>query len=268
MTAHITYLSEQSMHKKFGRHLQDNAGYGYGFDTEFSVESYLKHQGTAFAGRFDPNSYLYITRAIDYYDLTGNGSLADGLADTAAAFLIMSVSSDWLYPPHLSEEVVAALHGLGKDVQYRKIMSDYGHDGFLLEDSQMNYHIGRFLTPRLVSDLMTGGPPVIREDTTISKAAEIMIEQEVNHLPVVTASGALCGIVTSWDIAKAVAGGFSCLADIMTADVVFVRPEDLLRDAAGRMEQHHVSGLPVVDADRAVVGILTSEMLTNMIGKD
>lgn len=263
MIAHITYLSDQSMHKKFGRTLQEKTEYGYGFETEFSVESYLKHQGSSFVQRFDPNSYLYITKAIDYYDLTRNGSLSEGFANADAKFLILSVSTDWLYPPYLSEEIVLALNSTGKDVQYTEVMSGYGHDGFLLEDDQMNYLIGRFLTPLTVADIMIRDPPAICSCATIRATAQAMIEREVNHLPVLHPDGTLEGIVTSWDIAKAVAGEHLMLAEIMTRDVICVSAADTLREAARILDQHHISALPVVESGR-VVGMLTSEQLSNM----
>lgn len=263
MMAHITYLSEESMKTKFGRRLQNHQTFEYGFDTEFSVESYLRHQGRSFVERFDPDSYLYITKAIDYYDLTKDGSLAKGLENTKAKFLIMSVSTDWLYPPHLSEELVTALHASGKQAEYEKVLSSYGHDGFLLENEQMNYLLGRFLTPVLVGDLMVQKPPVICCCASIAQAARVMIEHEVNHLPV-TDGGVLKGIVTSWDIAKAVAGNHSELADIMTLDVVTVRASDTLADAAALMEEHQISALPVTDEEGTVVGMLTTEIISNM----
>ncbi|MDO5846164.1 MAG: homoserine O-acetyltransferase [Methanocorpusculum sp.] len=263
MMAHITYLSEESMKTKFGRRLQNHQTFEYGFDTEFSVESYLRHQGSRFVERFDPDSYLYITKAIDYYDLTKNGSLAKGLAHVKAKFLIISVSSDWLYPPHLSEELVTALHAAGRQAEYAKVLSPYGHDGFLLENEQMNYLLGRFLTPVLVGDLMLQHPPAICSCATIAQAARVMIEHEVNHLPV-TEGGMLKGIVTSWDIAKAVAGGHRDLADIMTADVVTARASDTLADAAALMDEYHISALPVTDAEGGVAGMLTAEIISNM----
>ncbi|MDV0442824.1 homoserine O-acetyltransferase MetX [Methanorbis rubei] len=263
MMAHITYLSDQSMHKKFGRRLQEKTEYGYGFETEFSVESYLKHQGRSFVQRFDPNSYLYITKAIDYYDLTKNGSLSEGLKETDAKFLILSVSTDWLYPPYLSEEIVMALNSIGKDVQYTEVMSGFGHDGFLLEDDQMNYLIGRFLTPLTVADIMIRDPPTIRGCATIRAAAATMIEREVNHLPVLHADGTLCGIVTSWDIAKAVAGEHTMLDEIMTKNVLSVSADATLRDAAKILDKYHISALPVVGQGK-VVGMLTSEQLSHI----
>ncbi len=262
MMAHITYLSDESMHTKFGRRLQKSEAFEYGFDTEFSVESYLQHQGEMFVERFDPNSYLYITRAVDYYDLTKNGSLTNGLAGTQAKFLIISVSSDWLYPPYLSQEIMLTLTANGREARYAEIVSPHGHDGFLLENALLNYMVGQFLTPVTVEDLMTNNPPSIRETSSIREAAELMIGHEINHLPMVLADGTLSGIVTSWDIAKSVAGDFQSLAEIMTKDVITIHRSDSLRLAASLMEKHAISALPVIDDAGRVLGMLTSETLS------
>src|SRR5207249_3152930 len=109
MVGHVTYLSEMSMEAKFGRRLRDREGYSYDFSTEFEVESYLRHQGATFVDRFDANSYLVITKAIDYFDLAtafGAGSLERAFRGVPASFLVISFSSDWLYPPHQSREIV------------------------------------------------------------------------------------------------------------------------------------------------------------------
>ena len=134
MIGHITYLSETSMRDKFGRRLQEREKYGYDFATEFEVESYLKYHGNRFTTRFDANSFLYITKAMDYFDLSlGRGDLAEGFTDVKAKFLVLSYSSDWLYPPEQSEELVRGLLRNGIDASYVEIKSDYGHDAFLLE---------------------------------------------------------------------------------------------------------------------------------------
>jgi homoserine O-acetyltransferase len=134
MIGHITYLSETSMRDKFGRRLQERERYGYDFATEFEVESYLKYHGNRFTSRFDANSFLYITKAIDYFDLSlGRGDLAEGFTEVKAKFLVLSYSSDWLYPPEQSEEMVRAMLRNGVDASYVEIKSDYGHDAFLLE---------------------------------------------------------------------------------------------------------------------------------------
>jgi len=146
MVGHITYLSEGSMHKKFGRRLQDKAEYEYGFETDFQVENYLHYQGDSFVKRFDANSYLYITKAIDYFDLSrGVGSLKDALSKVTARFLVISFSSDWLFPPHQSREIVSALRQNDLDVIYAELKTDYGHDAFLLEAPELTRLISNFL---------------------------------------------------------------------------------------------------------------------------
>lgn len=146
MLAHITYLSQQSMHAKFGRSLRERDRYGYDFDSEFAVETYLDYQGEQFVNRFDANSYLYITKAIDYFDLAATyGSLSEAMERVQSPVLVLSYSSDWLYPPRMSEEIVYALTRLQKDVSYANIQSDYGHDAFLLEVEVMERVIRGFL---------------------------------------------------------------------------------------------------------------------------
>ncbi len=146
MIAHITYLSDESMHNKFGRRLQNSAEYGYDFATEFQVESYLKHQGDSFVKRFDANSYLYITKSMDYFDLSnGFGSLKKAFANVKTRFLIVSLSSDWLFPSYQSKEIVSALRWNNIDTIYTEIKSNKGHDGFLLEYDQLTSLITNFL---------------------------------------------------------------------------------------------------------------------------
>ncbi len=146
MVGHITYLSEVSMRRKFGRRLQDRERYGYDFATEFQVESYLYYQGDKFTQRFDANTYLYITKAIDYFDLgASKGSLAEALRDVTAKFLVIAFSSDWLYLPSQSREIVSALKVNNLDVSYCEMTSDYGHDAFLLEVEEQERLIGNFL---------------------------------------------------------------------------------------------------------------------------
>jgi len=141
MVGHITYLSEFSMHEKFGRRLQDKAEYGFEFSTDFQVESYLKYKGDSFVKRFDANSYLYISKACDYFDLArsyGAGSLKAALAGVKSRFLVVSVSSDWLFPPSASVELVTALRQNNVEVVNAEIKSDYGHDAFLLESEELS----------------------------------------------------------------------------------------------------------------------------------
>jgi homoserine O-acetyltransferase len=146
MIGHITYLSEQSMREKFGRQLKDAEKYKYDFDSEFSVETYLDHQGQSFVERFDANSYLYITKAMDYFDLNSQyGSLRAAFAGTRCRFLVISFTSDWLFTPGQSEEIVEALNAEGKDVTYCNIDSPYGHDAFLLKCPSQDKLIAGFL---------------------------------------------------------------------------------------------------------------------------
>ena len=153
MVGHITYLSEASMHQKFGRRLQQLEKYGYEFDTEFEIESYLKYNGNNFTRRFDANSYLYVTKAMDYFDLAkATGSLAAAFAAAEAVkFLVVSFTSDWLYPSYHSKETVSALTAVGADVTYLDIRSNWGHDAFLLEVETMTRLLGSFLD-RLVRE--------------------------------------------------------------------------------------------------------------------
>jgi homoserine O-acetyltransferase len=147
MVGHITYLSEKSMHQKFARHLQEKAEYGYDFATDFQVESYLRHKGDSFVNRFDANSYLYITKAMDYFDLARSyGSLDKAFARADADFLVISFSSDWLFPTHQSKEIVRALRHNNVNVVFTEIKTDYGHDAFLLESDKIGPLITNFLT--------------------------------------------------------------------------------------------------------------------------
>ncbi len=146
MIGHITYLSEESMRKKFGRELQSADDYSYDFDSEFAVETYLDYQGQTFVERFDANSYLYITKAMDYFDLAKeHGSLREAFAPTTCRLLIASFSSDWLFMPAQSEEIVNALAAIGKDVSYCNIDSRYGHDAFLLEPKKLGLLLSSFI---------------------------------------------------------------------------------------------------------------------------
>jgi homoserine O-acetyltransferase len=255
------------MHEKFGRALQGKDRIGFDFSTDFKVESYLHHQGDTFTRRFDANSYLYITKAIDYFDLTKDGSLSLGLAGAKAAFLVISVSSDWLYPPGQSQEIVSALTANETEVHYCEIRSNYGHDAFLLESGQLNYIVGKFLSRTVVGDVMVRDVETIEEGTTIAVTARRMINAGVNHLPVLSGSGQLAGIVTSWDIAKAVASSFLWLDEIMSRDVVTTTPDEPIETAARKMEEHQISALPVVDTDRHVIGLITVDAISVLVGR-
>jgi len=135
------------MRQKFGRRLQDRDDYSYTVtEADFAVESYLRHQAATFAARFDANSYLYISRALTYFDLArGRGTLEQALAHVQACYLIISFSSDWLYPPQDSQELQRALLANGKDVEYHNIETTYGHDSFLLEEARQAPIIASFL---------------------------------------------------------------------------------------------------------------------------
>jgi len=135
MAAHITYLSESALHRKFGRNLQDRAARTFSFDADFQVESYLRHQGAIFVERFDPNSYLYMTRAMDYFDLAADygGSLAGAFKGSRTRFCVVSFTSDWLFPTSDSRALVRALNAGGASVSFVEIETDRGHDAFLLD---------------------------------------------------------------------------------------------------------------------------------------
>jgi homoserine O-acetyltransferase len=146
MIGHITYLSEEGMRQKFGRQLRSADKYKYDFNSEFAVETYLDHQGQTFVERFDANSYLYITKASDYFDLARDyGSLVKAFAGVRSRFLVVSFSSDWLFTPAQSEAMVDALVANGKDVSYCNIASSYGHDAFLLETETLGALLSSFL---------------------------------------------------------------------------------------------------------------------------
>ncbi len=148
MAAHITYLSEPALHRKFGRNLQNRQAVTYGFDADFQVESYLRHQGITFVDRFDANSYLYITRACDYFDLAAEhgGVLANAFRDTRTRFCVVSFTSDWLYPTAENRAIVHALNAAGANVSFVEIATDKGHDAFLLEEKEFFATLGGFLT--------------------------------------------------------------------------------------------------------------------------
>jgi len=146
MIGHITYLSDARMRAKFGRRLQTRDSFGYDFETEFQVESYLKYQGDAFVNRFDANSYLYITKAIDYFDLAnGHRSLVKALEAVRSEFLVVSFSSDWLFPTSESKEIVRALQANGVPTTFLEIPNSYGHDAFLLPSEELSVMVSGFL---------------------------------------------------------------------------------------------------------------------------
>ena len=148
MIGHITYLSDESMHEKFGRRLRDKTALGYDFTMDFEVESYLRHQGEVFTRRFDANTYLYVTKALDYFDLAGERGLLEEVfreLPREMRFLVIAFSSDWLYPPYQSKEIVRALRGTGFDCTYLEMKSSFGHDAFLLENKDLTRMVASFL---------------------------------------------------------------------------------------------------------------------------
>ncbi|WP_028574169.1 homoserine O-acetyltransferase MetX [Desulfonatronovibrio hydrogenovorans] len=147
MIGHITYLSQEAMLRKFSRRFINGSQRGYKLEADFQVESYLHHQGSTFVNRFDANTYLYITRAMDYFDLPSDyGNLEKAFSHCQCSFLVISFTSDWLFPPSCSQELVKALRTAGKNVSYCNIGSDQGHDAFLLPGNRMGEVISGFLT--------------------------------------------------------------------------------------------------------------------------
>jgi homoserine O-acetyltransferase len=147
MGAHITYLSDPALHRKFGRKFQDRSNPTFSFDADFEVESYLRHQGSSFVERFDANSYLYLTRAMDYFDLAGDygGVLARAFKDTPTRFCVISFTSDWLFPTSESRAIVHALNAAGARVSFAEITTDKGHDAFLLDEPELFAIVRGFL---------------------------------------------------------------------------------------------------------------------------
>lgn len=147
MAAHVTYLSEPALHRKFGRKLQNRNTLTYGFDADFQVESYLRHQGYTFVDRFDANTYLYITRAMDYFDLAeeNNNVLSNAFKDTPVKFCLISFTTDWLFPTAESRAIVQALNANAAKVSFVEIDSDNGHDAFLLDEPEFHKTLKGFL---------------------------------------------------------------------------------------------------------------------------
>ena len=190
MIGHITYLSEKGMREKFGRQLRNGRTYNYDFNSEFAVETYLDHQGQSFVERFDANSYLYITKAADYYDLkNGFGSLNETFAKTKCRFLVISFSSDWLFTPEQSRTMVNALVANGKDVSFCDIYSPYGHDAFLLEAKTLGSYISGFLNTVYKPEHLKQNPvPHTRVDYEV---IESLIEPNSSVLDIGCGDGAL-----------------------------------------------------------------------------
>jgi homoserine O-acetyltransferase len=147
MGGHITYLSETALHRKFGRRFQDREAPTFTFDADFQIESYLRHQGITFVERFDANSYLYVTRAMDYFELAADygGVLAEAFRGTKTRFCLISFTSDWLFPTRDSRATMHALNAAGASVGFVEIESDKGHDAFLLDEPGMFTAVRGFL---------------------------------------------------------------------------------------------------------------------------
>jgi len=182
MAAHITYLSEKALHRKFGRNLQDREAPTFSFDADFQVESYLRHQGMSFVERFDANSYLYVTRAMDYFDLAADygGVLARAFQGSSTRFCVVSFTSDWLFPTADSRATVHALNAAGGSVSFVEIATDKGHDAFLLDVPELFATTGGFIDAaararglgpaRLISEGMVSGLPQERAEDRIEEA--------------------------------------------------------------------------------------------------
>ena len=265
MIAHITYLSDESMDIKFGRGLQDKDEISFDFTVDFQVESYLKHQGETFVKRFDANSYLYITKAVDLFDLSLNDSLIDGLKNVEAKVQVISVDSDWLYPTEQSMDILTALNANDAEVSFSELKSNYGHDAFLLESGQLNYIFSNFLSESVVEDLMMENIATIKANADIVDAAKLMVDKHVTHIPVVTDENKLIGIVTSWDLSKSIATNSNQLQDIMTTTVKYCNAGDTIEEVARKMRKFDISCLPVVDEDMTVLGLLTTDQISNLL---
>jgi homoserine O-acetyltransferase/O-succinyltransferase len=159
MAAHITYLSDSALHRKFGRNLQDREEVTFGFDADFQIESYLRHQGMTFVDRFDANSYLYLTRAMDYFDLAADydGVLAKAFMGAKTRFCVVSFTSDWLFPTEGNRQIVHALNAAGARVSFVEIETDRGHDAFLLDEPELFAAIRGFLDSAAQARDIAGG---------------------------------------------------------------------------------------------------------------
>jgi homoserine O-acetyltransferase/O-succinyltransferase len=144
MVGHITYMSDESMREKFGRRLRDKDKFGFDFEVDFEVESYLRYRGKQFVNRFDANSYLYITKAEDYFDLLG-GTWQFAFEGADTRFLVISFTSDWLYPSYQSQEIVRVLRRRNLDIAYCDLQSNYGHDAFLVDVAEQTDVVRGFL---------------------------------------------------------------------------------------------------------------------------
>lgn len=266
MIAHITYLSEEALYEKFGRNLQDKKELSYNFDPipDFQVESYLHHQGESFVRRFDANTYLIVTKAIDYFDLSKNDSLREGFKSLKAKTQLISIESDWLYPSIQSLDILKALQANGVEAHFSEIKSSKGHDAFFIEFPQLNYVISRFLADNVVADIMIRSFSTLNENASLKDAAKIMVEEHLTHIPVVK-DKKLIGIVTSWDLSKSIASNCDDLKQIMTKDVQYCKADDSIGEVAIKMKKNDISCLPVVTDDLKVEGLISTDQLSHLV---
>ncbi|MDR3291271.1 MAG: homoserine O-acetyltransferase [Methanobrevibacter sp.] len=264
MIAHITYLSDESMYEKFGRDLQDKQEFSYDFDLDFQVESYLHHQGESFVKRFDANSYIYITKAIDYFDLSKNGSLIEGFKNVNSKVKLIAINTDWLYPPSQLKDILNALKANDVEVSYNELESPYGHDAFLLEDGQLNYSISKFLNDLYVEDIVERDVATINSDADVEDVAVLMMDKQITHVPVVTKDEVLIGIMTAWDLSKSIATECDNLEAIMTRDVKTCNLSDPIDVVAREMKKYNISALPVVYDDLKLAGIITIDQISHL----
>ncbi len=203
MVGHITYMSDGSMREKFGRRLRDKDAFGFDFSVDFEVESYLRYRGSQFVTRFDANSYLYITKAMDYFDLSnGHASLGAAFEQTRTRFLVISFTSDWLYPAYQSLETVSALRSRGIDTAYCQLESSYGHDAFLLEVPEQSRMIAGFLrsvaSEALQKPFSSRAPRPAVEDAIANRSDYAMIAELVTEGSSVLDLGCGAGELLAW----------------------------------------------------------------------
>ena len=192
--------------------------------------------------------------------------MIDGFKDIEAIVEVISVDSDWLYPTEQSTEIVTALNANDVDVSFSEIKSNYGHDAFLLEKGQLNFILSKFLANNVVTDLMKEVIVTIKEDADVVDAAKLMLDKQVTHIPVVTDDYKLIGIVTSWDLSKSIATDSNRLKDIMTTTVKYCNADDSIETVAQMMNKYDISSLPVVDEDMKVLGIVTTDQISYLLG--
>ena len=191
---------------------------------------------------------------------------SDGFKGIEAKVEVISVDSDWLYPTEQSTEIVTALNANDVEVSFSEIKSNYGHDAFLLEKGQLNFILSKFLANNVVTDLMKEVVVTIKDDADVVDAAKMMLDKQVTHIPVVTDDYKLIGIVTSWDLSKSIATGSNHLKDIMTTTVKYCYADDSIESVARMMSEYDISSLPVVDEDMKVLGIVTTDQISHLLG--